>query len=53
MVLAFVIALAAMAAALCALMTAAWVIQQRTGNSGWVDTIWTFTTGLVGIAAAL
>jgi steroid 5-alpha reductase family enzyme len=22
-------------------------VQQRTGNSGWVDTIWTFSVGLV------
>ena len=53
MVLPFVIALAAMAAALCTLMAAAWIIQQRTGNSGWVDTIWTFSTGFVGVVAAL
>jgi steroid 5-alpha reductase family enzyme len=53
MVLAFLIALAAMAAALCALMAVAWLIQQRTGNSGWVDTTWTFSTGLVGAVAAL
>src|SRR6478752_5920423 len=31
----------------------AWVVQQRTGNSGWVDTIWTFAVGGVGAAAAL
>jgi steroid 5-alpha reductase family enzyme len=53
MILPFVIALAAMAAALCTLMAAAWMIQQRTGNSGWVDTIWTFATGYVGVVAAL
>jgi steroid 5-alpha reductase family enzyme len=53
MVLPFVIAPAVMAAALCALMAAAWVIQRRTGNSGWVDTIWTFSTGYVGVVAAL
>jgi steroid 5-alpha reductase family enzyme len=53
MVLAFAIALAAMAAALCALMACAWIIQQRSGNSGWVDTIWTFSVGLVGAIAAL
>ena len=26
-------------------MAVAWVVQQRTGNSGWVDTIWTFSLG--------
>ncbi|MCK7474657.1 MAG: DUF1295 domain-containing protein [Rhodopseudomonas palustris] len=41
------------AAALCALMAGAWVVQQRTGNSGWVDTIWTFSVGTVGAVAAL
>jgi hypothetical protein len=30
------------------LMSGAWVVQQRTGNFGWVDTIWTFSRGLVG-----
>ena len=53
MVLPFVIALLAMSVALCALMAAAWIVQQRTGNSGWVDTIWTFSVGLVGAIAAL
>jgi steroid 5-alpha reductase family enzyme len=53
MVLAFASALAVMAAALCTLMAGAWVIQQRSGNSGWVDTIWTFSVGLVGMNAAL
>jgi steroid 5-alpha reductase family enzyme len=28
-------------------------VQQRTGNSGWVDTIWTFALGLVGGTSAL
>src|SRR5579864_8957812 len=46
-------ALAAIAASLSILMMAAWVVQQRTGNSGWVDTIWTFSVGLVGATAAL
>src|SRR4051812_25684715 len=46
-------ALLAIAASLSALMGMAWVVQQRTGNSGWVDTIWTFSLGLVGAASAL
>jgi steroid 5-alpha reductase family enzyme len=46
-------ALAAIAASLSVLMAGAWVVQQRTGNSGWVDTIWTFSLGLVGAVSAL
>lgn len=39
--------------ALSAIMAGAWMVQQKTGNSGWVDTIWTFGLGLVAIVAAL
>ncbi|QUS41392.1 DUF1295 domain-containing protein [Tardiphaga alba] len=46
-------ALLAIAVALSLLMALAWVVQQRTGNSGWVDTIWTFSLGIVGAGAAL
>jgi len=46
-------AILAMALALSVLMAMAWVAQQRTGNSGWVDTIWTLSVGLVGAAGAL
>jgi steroid 5-alpha reductase family enzyme len=46
-------ALAAIALSMSVLMTIAWAIQQRTGNSGWVDTIWTFAVGLVGAGSAL
>src|ERR1700741_2753042 len=46
-------ALVAMALALSILMAVAWVVQQRTGNSGWADTIWTFAVGLVGAGSAL
>src|ERR1700678_2605517 len=46
-------ALAAMAVSLSILMAGAWLVQQRTGNSGWVDTIWTFSLGLVGAGSAL
>lgn len=53
MVLSFLAALIAMTAVLCALMAMAWIVQQRTGNSGWVDTSWTFAVGLVGMIAAL
>src|ERR1700719_5376463 len=46
-------ALTGIALSLSILMALAWVVQQRTGNSGWVDTIWTFAVGLVGAASAL
>src|SRR5580693_864756 len=46
-------AIAAIALSLSALMAGAWWVQQRTGNSGWVDTIWTFSLGLVGAGSAL
>jgi steroid 5-alpha reductase family enzyme len=46
-------ALAAIAVSLSVLMAGAWWVQQRTGNSGWVDTIWTFSLGLVGAGSAL
>ena len=45
--------MAAIALSLSVLMAGAWMVQQRTGNSGWVDTIWTFSVGLVGAASAL
>jgi len=40
-------------AGLFAAMAVAWVVQRLTGNSGWVDTIWSFATGAGGIAAAI
>ena len=46
-------ALAAIALLLSALMAMAWMVQQRTGNSGWVDTTWTFSVGAVGTGSAL
>jgi len=46
-------ALAGIAVSLSILMAIAWVVQQRTGNSGWVDTIWTFSVGLAGAGSAL
>jgi steroid 5-alpha reductase family enzyme len=49
----FLEALLAIALSLSILMGLAWVVQQRTGNSGWVDTIWTFAVGLVGAGSAL
>src|SRR6202045_821304 len=49
----YVEALAAIAVALSVLMAGAWMVRERTGNSGWVDTIWTFSLGLVGAGRAL
>jgi steroid 5-alpha reductase family enzyme len=40
--------LAGIALSLAILMALAWIVQQRTGNSGWVDTIWTFSVGAPG-----
>jgi steroid 5-alpha reductase family enzyme len=53
MTLTFLAALALITASLSILMAGAFLVQQRTGNSGWVDTIWTFSLGLVGTASAL
>jgi steroid 5-alpha reductase family enzyme len=49
----FLVALAAIFVALSAIMAGASMVQQRTGNSGWVDTIWTFGLGATGLAAAV
>jgi steroid 5-alpha reductase family enzyme len=53
MIILYFEALAAIALSLSVLMAGAWLVQQRTGNSGWVDTIWTFAVGLVGAGSAL
>ena len=53
MTIVYLEALLTIAVSLCLLMACAWVVQQRTGNSGWVDTIWTFAVGLVGAGSAL
>jgi steroid 5-alpha reductase family enzyme len=34
-------------------MTFAWAVRLRTGQSGWIDTIWSAATGLAGIFVAL
>jgi steroid 5-alpha reductase family enzyme len=53
MIVSYLEALVGITLALSILMAMAWVVQQRTGNSGWVDTIWTFSLGLVGAGSAL
>lgn len=49
----YLTALIGIAFSLSVLMAISWMVQQRTGNSGWVDTIWTFSVGLVGAGVAL
>jgi len=34
-------------------MAVAWLVALLTGRSGWIDTIWSFATGIFGAAAAL
>jgi len=46
-------ALGGIALSLSILMAIAWLVQRHTGNSGWVDTIWTFSVGAVGAGSAL
>jgi steroid 5-alpha reductase family enzyme len=48
-----ILILFAAAIALGVLMTGAWVAQRRTGQSGWIDTIWSFAVGAVGAGLAL
>ena len=45
--------IAAGAVGLALAMTGAWAVQRATGNSGWVDAVWSFSTGLAGVAFAL
>ena len=49
----FGLALASVAALMAAAMTTAWLVERRTGNSGWIDAIWTFGLGATGIVGAL
>ena len=45
--------LISLAAALCLFMTGAWLLEMRTGASGWIDATWSFAVGLVGVIGAL
>lgn len=47
------IAIVALAVCLSATMAGAWLAALRTGRCGWIDTIWSFATGLSGAAVAL
>ncbi|MFN3891890.1 MAG: DUF1295 domain-containing protein [Beijerinckiaceae bacterium] len=46
-------AIAAAAVFMCIAMTGAWAIQRRTGNSGWIDTVWSLAVGATALAMAL
>jgi steroid 5-alpha reductase family enzyme len=43
----------AVSAALVLAMVAAWMVQRRTGNAGWVDMVWSFALGAAGLVYAL
>jgi steroid 5-alpha reductase family enzyme len=49
MILIFIIA----AIILSLVMTGAWALQRATGNSGWVDVVWSFGLGIAGLVMAL
>jgi len=49
----FILGLVGVSAALSIIMTMAWLVWRGSRNSGWVDTIWTFGLGLVGLAGAV
>lgn len=40
-------------AILCAFMLMAWVVEQRSGNAGWVDTFWSFGMGAAAVIGSL
>lgn len=46
------IVFAAQTAALSAIMSVGWFIERRTGNSGYIDAVWTFGVALCGAASA-
>jgi steroid 5-alpha reductase family enzyme len=41
------------AALLCIVMAAAWIVQRRLNNAGWVDVFWSFGTGFAAAGAAV
>ncbi|WP_441236476.1 DUF1295 domain-containing protein [Bradyrhizobium sp. 930_D9_N1_4] len=49
----FILGLACLSAGLSVIMAAAWLVWRASGNSGWVDTIWTFGLGCVGFIGAV
>lgn len=53
MILTVLSACALQAMVLMLIMAVAWLVQRRTGNSGWIDVGWTLAVGSVGVASAL
>lgn len=49
----FAAAVVFVAVAMSAFMALATAVERRTGNSGWIDVVWTFGLGLTGIIGAL
>ncbi len=51
--LSFVVLGAFIAVAMACVMMLAFLVEQRSRNSGWIDVVWTFGLGATGIASAL
>ncbi|MEN5081680.1 DUF1295 domain-containing protein [Bosea sp. TWI1241] len=49
----FAAAIAVMAVMMAGFMALATLIERRTGNSGWIDVVWTFGLGTTGVIGAL
>ena len=49
----FCLALATAAMLMAGAMSVAWLVERRTGNSGWIDVVWTFGLGATGLVGAL
>jgi steroid 5-alpha reductase family enzyme len=48
-----IVTFVAAAVLLSAIMAGAWAVQRATGNSGWVDVVWSFGLGIAGLVLAL
>jgi steroid 5-alpha reductase family enzyme len=48
-----ILTFAAAAVLLSLIMTGAWALQRATGNSGWVDAVWSFGLGVAGLVLSL
>lgn len=49
----FPLLVAAAAVGLSLAMVGAFLIQRRTGNAGWIDVVWTFSTGAAGVVLSV
>ena len=45
----YILSAAAAGLAMSLVMSAAWLIQQRTAKTSWIDVCWTLGTGLTGV----